>query len=231
MGTTPLILNPKIAAVQSHDVAMRTRCCNLLEQEINSASGLLFVLASPALFTELGAAPNPNNVVTARSRNQEPRLCLLTHCLPRAALFLAYFVFSRIFVRQLAGEADRESPGAVQPALVVSAIDFSHKRPVQHLRPLAPTLDFRRSLAIYFNAQAESTFVLSCAADGCICVWDVAAAFNNAQNTEYLWRPIIHCPLRRQDPGKQSPWPAPHKPQLAIVVITQILWIVLQWIV
>lgn len=103
----------------------------------------------------------------------------------------------------LSENSAKEMSGACKPAAVVSAIDFSHRRPVQHLMALPRTLDFRRSLAIYFNAQAENLLVLSCASDGCLYVWDVAAAVENAQNTEFIWRPITHCQLRRQDPGKQ----------------------------
>ncbi|KAL8433640.1 hypothetical protein Efla_005279 [Eimeria flavescens] len=91
--------------------------------------------------------------------------------------------------------------GSAHPALVVSAIEFSHKRPVQHLTTLPPNLDFRRSLAIYFNPQAENIFVLSCAADGCLFVWDVGTAIANAKNPEFLWKPTTQCQLRRQDPG------------------------------
>ncbi|OEH78962.1 putative hypothtetical protein, conserved [Cyclospora cayetanensis] len=90
-------------------------------------------------------------------------------------------------------------PGSAQSSLLSSAIDYSHKRPVQHIKPLPASLDFRRSLAIYFNPKAESTHVLSCGADGGIFVWDIATAVANAEHAEFLWKPVLQCQLRKQD--------------------------------
>ncbi|XP_026190880.1 uncharacterized protein LOC34617411 [Cyclospora cayetanensis] len=89
-------------------------------------------------------------------------------------------------------------------SLLSSAIDYSHKRPVQHIKPLPASLDFRRSLAIYFNPKAESTHVLSCGADGGIFVWDIATAVANAEHAEFLWKPVLQCQLRKQDTALPS---------------------------
>ncbi|KAL8270029.1 hypothetical protein Esti_006062 [Eimeria stiedai] len=100
--------------------------------------------------------------------------------------------------------------GAPESPTVVSDIDFSHRRPVQHVTALPPHLDFRRSLAIYYNPQSERELILSCGSDGFLFVWDVGAAVANAHNKDFLWRPITQCQLRRQDPGKHalhSSWP------------------------
>ncbi|CDI86721.1 hypothtetical protein, conserved, putative [Eimeria praecox] len=120
-------------------------------------------------------------------------------CPASALLQIAIWDASSLRLQQVTPDATHA--GRLQPAVVSSAIDFSHKRPVQHLVPLPSKLDFRRSLAIYFNAQADNAFFISCGADGGVYVWDITAAVAGADNTEFLWRPVLQCQLRKQDPG------------------------------
>lgn len=121
------------------------------------------------------------------------------------------------FPKQSSLIADATHTGKLQPVVASSAIDFSHKRPVQHLVPLPSKLDFRRSLAIYFNAQAENAFFLSCGADGGVYVWDITAAVAGADNAEFLWRPVLQCQLRKQDPGNQLSLMAKHFQKASIL--------------
>lgn len=127
------------------------------------------------------------------------------HCVRGSALRTQHPVESRTWyalLQTLLSAAHQQQVRATKP-IVTSSIDFSHRRTVSDIRFLPAGTDFKKNFKLAFNPNSTALYLASSAGDGCIMIWDVAAAVHSVAIENFQWRPFLQAPLKRSESGER----------------------------
>ncbi|CEM18576.1 unnamed protein product [Vitrella brassicaformis CCMP3155] len=106
--------------------------------------------------------------------------------------------------RQNTIEDDRSGGIPHVHQLIASSIDESHKKTVTGIQWVPEGIEFeKRGRMSYKKESVGLKYVISIAGDGQLLIWDLNQALQNYSEPDFVWRPIFHVQLQRQDSGTE----------------------------